>query len=97
MEKGILIAEKILMTVTNDKFENGELKGAKVASEAFESVKKLRINTEKSTQLLKRAMDIMDFHSARCPLNPKTNFSGSEEHLSEYRKVMDEIKNFLSS
>jgi len=38
-------------------------------------------------KILKKAQNIMEFHAMRCPLNIPTNFSGSEEHLAEYRKI----------
>lgn len=31
----------------------------------------------------------------RCPLRPLTNFSGCEEHLSEYRHVIKDIGEIL--
>lgn len=42
--------------------------------------------------LAERAQHIMSFHTLRCPMNIMKNFSGSEEHLAEYRMVMKEIK-----
>lgn len=35
---------------------------------------------------------IMEFHAGRCPLAPERNFSGSEEHLAMYRRVMKQAK-----
>ncbi len=46
-------------------------------------------------ELLERAKYIMDFHADRCPIRPKTNYSGCEEHLAEYRKVMRDIEKLL--
>ena len=43
---------------------------------------------ERLRNLNDRAHRIMSFHSGRCPLIPLSNFSGSEEHLAEYRDVM---------
>lgn len=45
--------------------------------------------------LLKRAHYIMDFHAARCPLDPHHNFSGHEEHLAEYTQVVEDIDAYL--
>lgn len=47
--------------------------------------------------LLQRAHSIMEFLAHRCPLNPLNNISRSEEHLTEYCKVMRDIKNTLES
>jgi len=47
--------------------------------------------------VLERANSIMYFHAARCPLRPFTNFSGSESHLSEYRKVIEDSDTVLRS
>jgi hypothetical protein len=48
-------------------------------------------------ELLKRATNIMSFHAGRCPLHPNTNYSGSEEHLSEYRNVVRDIDAALAA
>jgi hypothetical protein len=45
--------------------------------------------------LLERAKYIMNFHALRCPLHPFKNFSGMEEHLSEYRHVIKDIETLL--
>ena len=46
-------------------------------------------------RLLRRAVDIMHFHAGRCSIGVYENYSGSEEHLVEYRDVIKEIKEYL--
>ena len=49
------------------------------------------------TRLLERALNVMHFHAGLCEMDIWNNFSGSEEHLSEYRTVMKEIEDILPS
>jgi len=46
---------------------------------------------KQAREAMRRALSILQFHAGRCPLGIDTNFSGSEEHLSEYRKVRDDV------
>ena len=56
----------------------------------------LRDEIEAKNELLRRAKDIMLFHSSRCNVNPMVNYSGSEEHCVEYRVVVAEIDKVLA-
>ena len=46
----------------------------------------------KLRDLLKKAAYIMWFHTQRCPMDIMHNFSGSDEHLAEYRGVMKALQ-----
>lgn len=80
-EKGQRLISTALVTAWLD-----EIESALPAAEAAEA---------KDEALLRRAMDIMRFHCLRCPLDPMNNYSGCEEHLAEYRQVIEDIKTRL--
>ncbi len=46
-------------------------------------------------KLLAQARNILALHASRCPLHPFTNYSGCEDHLGEYRRVMEDISKRL--
>ena len=56
-----------------------------------------QMKTNELQQFAKDVFYIMSFHAGRCPLNPETNFSGSEEHLFMYRKIMKKAKELSTS
>lgn len=49
-----------------------------------------------SRELLERVRNIMAFHAGRCPLSPLSNYSGTEEHCTEYRATLEDVKQALA-
>jgi len=65
---------------------------AEFLGHAHEDIGKMSMEIERLRELNERTYRIIDFHTGRCPLRPLSNFSGSEEHLAEYRRVLDALK-----
>jgi len=104
MRKSAKFARTLLTVMHTDKTRIGELEIAEIVKQhrdAFDGFLKGDAGRELAERmkglekLCDRAEKIMSFHAMRCPLNPTGNFSGSEEHLSEYRAVIQEIKQAL--
>lgn len=55
------------------------------------TVQELQAQISLLREALMRAHAIMSWHAARCPMNIPNNYSGSEEHLAEYRKVYQKL------
>lgn len=62
------------------------------AEKAIVLARDIQVERDNLRVLVDRAGSVMMFHNARCDLHPLSNYSGHEEHLGEYKKVVEEIQ-----
>lgn len=60
----------------------------------LDEIERLQAQAAVMSTLINQVGNIMSIHAHRCPLHPYTNYSSSEEHLAEYRNVMNTCVSF---